>query len=413
MPTANWRTVLDQLHKLAAVADARDLHDADLLDRFRSRHEEAAFTLLVQRHGPTVLGLCRRVLGDDQAAEDAFQATFLVLVRRAGEIRKQEALASFLYAVAYRIARKARSQAARRRTYELAFQQEAIEADPLNALTARELRAALDEEIAQLPAKYRLPLVLCYFAGQTHEQIARELGWPKSSVTARLKHARELLHHRLMRRGFTLSLGLLAAVLTEQAASSAVPRLLILSTVRAAMQKARGGVVRAASAAAAADSLARGAAAAKWTAALAILVAVGIGGAVGHRLSAVSQQPQKEEPGPRASAAVIGETPSTEVRQRRVGRAEDNVLGLPAPRDSTRPGAVMLHGGGRITNDAFDRFVELAGGQQARIVLVPSAGYRPADYADRRQFVDLLNRRFGGVRRGQSGRLLRRRIRHV
>src|SRR5262249_48098015 len=169
--------VLRHLRKLTGTPAGRDLTDGELLERFRSRREETAFALLVQRHGPMVLGVCRRVLNDDHDAEDAFQATFLVLVRNAASIRKQQALGSWLYGVARRVAGKARGQAAGRRARERRVV-EMPRHEPADELTWQELRSVLDDELGQLAEKYRAPLVLCYLEGKTLEQAARELGLP-------------------------------------------------------------------------------------------------------------------------------------------------------------------------------------------------------------------------------------------
>jgi RNA polymerase sigma factor (sigma-70 family) len=168
MHATTLQGILEHLRKLTNPARDRDLSDVDLLERFRLRREEAAFTLLVQRHGPMVLAVCRRVLGDAHEAEDAFQATFLVLIRNAAAIRKQRSLAAWLHGVASRLAHKARKRTLRQRErVGQAFQPD-IHDDPGETLATRELRAALDEEIARLPAKYRTPLVLCYLADKTH-----------------------------------------------------------------------------------------------------------------------------------------------------------------------------------------------------------------------------------------------------
>src|SRR5436309_8156953 len=240
MPAASLSHVLRHLRTLSQAQATRDLNDGELLERFRVHREETAFALLVQRHGPMVLGVCRRMLADVHAAEDAFQATFLVLVRKAASIRKWDTVASWLHGVTRRIAVKARLRTARDRALErrsLAMPR----AEPCEELTWHELRAVLDEELEQLPEKYRTPLVLCGLEGKTHEQAARELGCPKSSLSSRLVRARELLRTRLTRRGITLSAAAFAGVLAEKATAS-VPALLTIATVRAAMQKAGEGI---------------------------------------------------------------------------------------------------------------------------------------------------------------------------
>ncbi len=245
MPGATLENVLRYLRHAADVRVTRDLTDAELLERFRTQRDEAAFTLLVQRHGPMVMGVCRRLLGDLHGAEDAFQATFLVLSCKATAIHMGGSLAAWLHGVAQRVARKARGSALRRREHERRSAVKA-RAEPVDERTWEELRLVLDEELSLLPEKYRAPVVLCYFQGKTNEQAARELGCPKSSLSWRLGRARELLRERLVRRGITLSTGTLAAVLMEQTATAGLPALLVISTVRTATTFAAGGAAAAA-----------------------------------------------------------------------------------------------------------------------------------------------------------------------
>jgi RNA polymerase sigma factor (sigma-70 family) len=245
MTNGNLGHVLRHLRGLAGPGDKPDPTDGDLLHRFRARHEEAAFAVLVQRHGPLVLGVCRRILRDPDLADDAFQATFLVLVRRAGSIRRPESLANWLYGVARLVALKARAEAARRRSRE----REAVgmpAPQPRDETSWNELRAVLDEELARLPEKYRAPLVLCYLEGKTHDQAARELGCPRTSLTSRLGRARALLHRRLSRRGIALAFGVLPAALAAEAPAQ-VPAALLLATTRAAVGLAGGAGAAAAS----------------------------------------------------------------------------------------------------------------------------------------------------------------------
>jgi RNA polymerase sigma factor (sigma-70 family) len=237
--------VLRQLHRLTDPRTARDLSDSELLERFRAGREEAAFAVLVQRHGPMVLGVCRRLLDDAGLAEDAFQATFLVLVRRAGSIRKQASVASWLYGVARRVAARARAQAARRRIREREIG-DMPAAEPRDDRSWSELRAVLDEELGRLPEKCRTAVVLCYLEGKTQEQAARELGWPRTSLASRLGRARTLLRQRLTRRGLVLSAGVLATALAAEASAAPVPALLLLSTTRAASLVAAGKTAAAA-----------------------------------------------------------------------------------------------------------------------------------------------------------------------
>jgi RNA polymerase sigma factor (sigma-70 family) len=234
MTHAQGGPVLRWIRNLAAAGEAGGQADARLLERFAGRRDEAAFALLVERHGPLVLGVCRRLLRQEQDAEDAFQATFLVLARKAGSIRKGESVASWLYGVALRVARKARAAAIRRQAREAQLRDvPAAEAAP--AWAGRELRAVLDEEVGRLPARYRLPFVLCHLEGKTNEEAARELGRPLGTVLAQLSRARARLRSRLVRRGVALSVAALAAALAQEGAPAAVPAGLAAATVKGAV----------------------------------------------------------------------------------------------------------------------------------------------------------------------------------
>ncbi|OAI48170.1 hypothetical protein AYO44_07875 [Planctomycetaceae bacterium SCGC AG-212-F19] len=200
---------------------AGDHSDGALLARFTADGDETAFAALVARHGPMVLGVCRRLLGDQHDAEDAFQATFLILARKAAALDGRQPLGSWLYTVARNLALKHRARGARRRMRE----QEAgtmPKTGPQDETAWREVCTVLDTELGRLPEKYRAPLVLCHLQGMTHEAAARELGWPAGSMAKRLTRGQELLRQRLVGRGITLALpGLLA--LMAQKGSAAVP----------------------------------------------------------------------------------------------------------------------------------------------------------------------------------------------
>jgi RNA polymerase sigma factor (sigma-70 family) len=195
--------------------------DRQLLARFAQSGDGAAFELLVRRYGPMVLGVCRRVLGDATDADDAFQATFLVLVKKAPSIAQPELLGNWLYGVAYRVARKARAQRAKR------AQQKAPTAamsspDPLVDAVLRELHEQLDEELERLPNKYRAPLVLCYLEGLSNREAAQRLGWPVGSISHRLARGREMLRQRLQDRHPNASYLVLGALPLFVAASAEV-----------------------------------------------------------------------------------------------------------------------------------------------------------------------------------------------
>jgi RNA polymerase sigma factor (sigma-70 family) len=284
MATAQLATVLSHLRQLADVRRADALPDAELLARFVARRDEPAFGALLQRHGPMVLGVCRRILRDPHDAEDAFQATFLVLVRKASSIGRGASLGYWLYEVAYRTALRAKLGAARRRQRER--QATAMtDTDPPTDAHWEELRPLLDEELHRLPEKYREPFVLCYLQGKTHPEAAELLGWPRGTVSGRLARARELLRGRLARRGVTLTAGVLVTALA-QAASAALPRRMLGATLKAALRfgacRATGGFASV-EAVTLAKGVLQGMSTNKLKLALAVLLTVGAlgGGAVG------------------------------------------------------------------------------------------------------------------------------------
>jgi RNA polymerase sigma factor (sigma-70 family) len=233
---------LQQLHRAVLLRDDSGTTDGQLLECFVNRLDEAAFEALVRRHGPMVLGVCQRVLGNVHDADDAFQATFLVLVRKAAGLRQRELLANWLYGVAHRTALEAKTVAARRHRRER--QVSAMPEPEAPPTEAEELRPHLDRELSGLPDKYREALVLCDLEGRTRREAASQLGIPPGTLSGRLTTARRLLAKRLARHGFALSGGILA--------SAAVPPSLMAATVKAATAVARGAAVSVVSAAVAA-----------------------------------------------------------------------------------------------------------------------------------------------------------------
>jgi RNA polymerase sigma-70 factor (ECF subfamily) len=220
------------------------LPDEQLIDLFLGRageEAERAFRTLVVRHGPMVLGVCRHILGQHQDAEDAFQATFVVLARKAGTIKDRRVLGRWLYEVAYRIAVRARTTSVKRRNLERQVVEMSV-ARPESEPGWNELRPVIHEEVSRLPEKYRTPVVLCYLEGKTNEEVAKLLRWPIGTVKGRLSRARELLRSRLTRRGLVLSAAFLATALSRETVfAEVVPPDLIDSSVRAAMRHANRG----------------------------------------------------------------------------------------------------------------------------------------------------------------------------
>jgi RNA polymerase sigma factor (sigma-70 family) len=232
--------VVNSLRRAAPRQEEGGLTDGQLLARFIEHREQAALAALVQRHGPMVWGVCRRLLRNHHDAEDAFQATFLVLVRKAVSIRQREMMANWLYGVAHQKALKARAMIAKRRTREKQGtampEPQAPEQDIRNDLQP----LLLDQELSRLPDKYRVAIVLCDLEGKTRQQAARQLSLPEGTLAGRLTRGRAMLTRRLARRGLAVSGGALAAVFSQEAASAGVPTSVVASTIKAASLFAAG-----------------------------------------------------------------------------------------------------------------------------------------------------------------------------
>lgn len=221
--------------------ELRSLTDAQLLGRFVEGREASAFEVLMQRHGPMVLGVCRRFVRNRQDAEDAYQATFLVLVLKAAAIQPREMVGNWLYGVAVKTALKARAQTHKRRGRECQVTEmpDRVEATqppaelPGSWGDAQEL---LDQELARLPDIYRAPIVLCDLEGKSRKDAAKQLGWLDGTLSGRLARGRKLLAERLARRGLVFASGSLAFILAEGAALASVPGSLAASTVQVASQ---------------------------------------------------------------------------------------------------------------------------------------------------------------------------------
>jgi RNA polymerase sigma factor (sigma-70 family) len=268
---ADTRSLLRHLRRLTAAPQSEAPGDACLLERFVRCRDEGSFAALVGRHGPMVYGVCRRLLADAHDAEDCFQATFLVLARRAADVRPPGALAGWLYGVARRVALKAHSRRPLRPLSDESSVRPAAGCDPLDTLTARELLDVLDEELQRLPAAYRLPLIYCCLEGLSQEEAAQRLGWTPGSVKGRLERGRKLLHARLAKRGLTLSTALAAAEVAR--GTVGVPASLTAQAVRAALTEAEGAAP--AAAAALAEAVLRGAAIGRLRVVPALLLVLG------------------------------------------------------------------------------------------------------------------------------------------
>jgi RNA polymerase sigma factor (sigma-70 family) len=239
MTKGSMARALKGIRQLAEMGRRCELSDGQLIERFVSQQDTAAFTELVRRHGPRVLGVCRRVLRNVHDAEDAFQATFLVLVRKAFTIRRHDSAHGWLFQVAYRLALKMRADAHRQCTRDLP---EIAAPEREAGHPTWELRLILDEELCRLPEKYRAVLLLCLCEGKTRAEAARQLGWKTGAVKIRLERARALLCARLTRRGITLP-GLLLGSWLAGSTVAAVPPLLTRNTVASGMAFALGGAL--------------------------------------------------------------------------------------------------------------------------------------------------------------------------
>jgi RNA polymerase sigma factor (sigma-70 family) len=233
MSTAQINNVLDSLRRSAALQRVAALTDAELMRSYVAHRDEGAFETLVLRHGPMVLGVCRRLLANRQDAEDVFQATFLVLVRKAGAVKPREMVGNWLYGVAHHAALKVRANNAKRQTREKQVQTLLEPATVADGFW-HDLEPLLDQELSRLPDKYRLPIVLCDLEGRTRSEAARQLGWPEGTVAGRLARGRSQLAKRLTRLGLPLSVGVFAAVLSQNATAAAVPAALVHATILAA-----------------------------------------------------------------------------------------------------------------------------------------------------------------------------------
>jgi RNA polymerase sigma factor (sigma-70 family) len=242
MASVASREVSRHLNTLFHCGAAGQLSDAELLEQFvagRDETAEAAFAALVERHGVMVLGVCRRVLGNRDEADDAFQATFLVLARKAAAIARREQLASWLHGVARRASLDARARATRRKAMEKRLGA-MVPVEPPDQTMASELRTILDEELARLPERHRAAIVLCELEALSRREAAARLGISEGTLSSRLARAKSRLRDRLTRRGFALSAATLAAVLNQEVHAVILPPVLVDSTIRVATLVAAG-----------------------------------------------------------------------------------------------------------------------------------------------------------------------------
>jgi RNA polymerase sigma factor (sigma-70 family) len=337
MPT-RLNEVVRHLCGTALREEEAGLTDGQLLGRFINHRDADAITALVRRHGPMVWGVCRRILPNHHDAEDAFQATFLVLVRQPGSVRQRALLGNYLYGVARQTALKARALLAKRRAREkqATAMPETAAAQPD---AGRDLRPVLDQELSRLPAMYRVAIVLCDLEGKTRKEAARQLGVPEGTLAGRLTRGRALLAKRLIRRGLVVSGGALAGVLSENAAPACLPAAVMSATIEAVRLVASGTAPPTRVLSGAVASLTEGVLKTMfrnkvrtWLAVLLLLATAGAGAGLYTRQRAGAQQDSDE------SAAATEKGPKGEV----TAGAELHVIGVYGAKDNLTHGKVTV-----------------------------------------------------------------------
>jgi RNA polymerase sigma factor (sigma-70 family) len=316
----------------------REKTDRLLLARFVEHQDQAAFAELVARHGGTVWGVCRRVLWQEQDAEDAFQAVFLLLGRKAGSIRRRESVGSWLYGVAYRTALRLRRTVTRRQGYEQKGRAPVPEPAPADQAAARELQQLLDEEVSRLSEKYRAPFVLCCLEGLSRADAAQELGWREGTVSSRVAQARELLKSRLARQGFTFSAVLTACALGS-AAAAAAPTALMQTALQAGMA-AQAGAAFAPAVTSLANGIAHALLVTKLKTAAAVVAALAVVTAAGGVASLALGQvvPEQRSPQPAPPAQPVPAAPPAAGQAIFVGQVQLDARQVPANRPGARAG---------------------------------------------------------------------------
>jgi RNA polymerase sigma factor (sigma-70 family) len=313
--------VMQQLRRAVLRSEGARVSDGQLLEAFLSRRDEAAFEALVRRHGPMVLGVCRRVLGNAHDAEDAFQAAFLVLLRKAASLRSGELVGTWLYGVAYRTALKAKTTAARRRARERDMPQPPQRQEP----EGHDLLALLDRELSRLPDKYRVPVVLCDLEGRTRKEAAGLLGVPEGTLSSRLATARSRLAGRLARHGPALAGGALAGLLAHGRASAGIPPTLIHATVGSATAFVAGRAV-APPVAALTEGVVRTMLLSKLKIATALVLAACLAGTAAGGLAFLSA-PSNDPSAPQAAQAAADEEQEGRERDDQTGKGDRSKAG--------------------------------------------------------------------------------------
>lgn len=311
-----------------------ELSDVELLQTFVDHRDQQAMSDLIIRHGPLVMGVCRRILKNDHDAADAFQATFLVLLKKAGSLGKSDSLAGWLYGVAHRVAKKSRTQLSRRQQREGSGIVATPTAPPINPVNEEEeIVDLIHAELANLPEKYRLPLILCCLEGTAREVAAQHLGWSLGSLKGRLERGRNMLLARLKRHGIILSAGMLTSLLAQQAVAE-IPAVLAGSTVNALTLVAAGQALMGAAVSAQTAALTQGVLKAMWLTKLKITAGLILAGGVAATGSVVALQQllaaPEEEPVAVAQAPAGGQPSRLVIAQNRSQPVKENSKAEPA-----------------------------------------------------------------------------------
>jgi len=397
-------SLVPYLRKFACADGAAGATDAELLGAFLSCQEESAFRAIIDRHGPMVMGVCRRVLQNVHDAEDAFQATFLVLARKSASIVPRESVANRLHGVAYRTALKTRTRRSRN-TSKLRMYERVMAMPKQTSITPKtwhDLEPIIDEELERLPKNYRAPVVLCDLEGKTRKDAARQLGWPEGTVSGRLARARKLLAKRLTARGVTLSVVTLSSALTTSTASAAVPAILKSNVVRAGLLIACGKIVPASlvslQVCRLSEQVAKSVLLAKHWVAAAFLTAAGLvltgTGLVAQKLAGDNNQsPQVSEPksAPRSVSDQRKQPPNAEmhvigVYESKAGRGEKGRVDVEVRR-TEKPVVLVM-----TSYFPVEWTVKLADG--ARLSQVITSGYNAQEVVGVPAGVPIINRSY-------------------
>src|SRR5262245_50705635 len=369
MATANHNGFFRRVTRGMTAETLGDQSDQHLVERFLTERDEAAFEALLRRHGPMVYRVCWRVLQQEQDVEDAFQATFLLLAQKSHTVRRQASLASWLHGVAHRVALQAKDRAATRARHEC--RAAASRAVPADEVPWRELRVILDAELARLPDRWRLPLILCYLEGRTQDEAAEQLDWSKNTLRRRLEEAREALGRRLAQSGGGPAV-LSAVLLSDCASPAGLTPVLVASTVDAAARVAAGQPAAAVASAGTAALVAKVGGAMLLTRGNVALALLLVGGIVATAAGLSIPRPPAEQPRPRETSGVPmrAEKPRREEEKDRAAAALAGAWRMKLPAGFQYQVLMRPLGGARVSVEKAVGFSGTYELRQGRLILV-------------------------------------------